>query len=104
MKPFQSITVFVEYRYNDNEDGRDDNIPCGRLIRARVAETVTARGGICHAWGPELLAPRRITDRNMMTAHTVCLGQLRGLAREVRFVYDSPLNLEPETYPTGEAA
>lgn len=99
MKPFQVITVFVEFAYNGPDDGRDDNIPCRRLIRARVAETVTPNGGVCRAWGTELVAPRKLTDHDMMSVHALCLAQLRGITQHVTFRYDPPLGLDPETYP-----
>lgn len=99
MKPFQSITVYVEYRYDAGGDR-----PRDRLLRARVAQTVTHTGGVCRALGEELIAPRKLTDRDMPTVHSLCLAQLRGLAQRVTFEYDALLGLEPEQYPIGEVA
>lgn len=99
MRPFSSIRVLVEYR------NAGSGVPQNRLLRARVCQTVTARGAACCAFGDELIGPRALTDREMHAVHAICLAQLSGLARRVIFTYDPLLGLEPEEYPAdGRAA
>ena len=100
MKPFQSVTVCVEFRMV----WADGEAPHDRLLRARVVETVTSRGGVCRAYGEELIAPRKLTDRNMGDVHVICLAQLRHLTKRVVFRYDELLALEPEEFPIKGAA
>lgn len=98
MKPFQSITVYVEYRC----DGGTGGVPEDRLVRARVVKTVTSRGGEALCFGDELIAPRKITDRQMSQVHVICLAALRGFAQTIIFQYEPLLNLQPEEYPVVE--
>lgn len=91
--PFRSITVYVEWRC------QSQGVPDDRLIRARVCETETHSGGRCRQLGDELIAPRKITDRQMSQAHTICLQKLRGLTNRVIFQYEMLMGLEPEEFP-----
>lgn len=97
--PFSSVTVFVEWRCTG------EGVPDDRCVRARVIETQTPAGGICRAFGEELVAPRRITDRQMSQVHCLCIAKLRGLAPRIIFRYEPLMRLEPEEYPVhGEVA
>lgn len=100
MKIFESVTVLVEYRM----DGGGGGVPDDRLVRARVAETVTTRGGVCRAFGDELIAPRKLTDRDIATVHVLCLAQLRGVAKRIVFEYEPLMALPREEYPISEVA
>jgi hypothetical protein len=95
-KPFERITVFVQYRMVG------DGMPEDRLVRARVIETLTHRGGLCRELGRELIAPRKLTDRQMSQVHTICLSALRGLANRVVFQYEPLMAMLPEEYPIEE--
>jgi hypothetical protein len=99
MKPFNSITVYVEYRCDGG-----GGIPRDRLIRASVAETTTRQGGVCRALGDELIAPRKLTDHDMGSVHGVCITALHKLTDRIIFRYDPLLNLDPEEYPVTEVA
>lgn len=96
--PFASVTVFIEWRC------QSEGVPDDRLVRARVIETQTPRGGICRAFGEELVAPRKITDHRMSEVHAICIAQLRGLAPKIIFRYEPLMALEPEEYPVWGAA
>jgi len=97
-KPFKSITVYVEWRC------KSEGVPDDRLIRARVIETVTPKGGQARCFGEELIAPRKITDRQMSVLHTLCLAQLRDIADAVIFRYEPLMGLQQEEYPIREGA
>lgn len=100
MKIFASITVYVEYRC----DGGGNDPPRDRLLRARVWETTTRRGGTCRALGEELIAPRKLTDGDMPAVHRICIDHLHGLTERIVFRYDPRLDLLNEEYPVPEVA
>lgn len=95
MKPFKSVTVYVEFRMKSAEGV----VPADKLLRARVVKSVTQNEGVCNAFGGELLANHKYTPNNMSFVHSVCLMQLRGLAARVVFSYDPLLDLKSEEYP-----